>query len=77
MPPKGYEDTPDGSWFGSFKVENDEVWENRNLFRGFSVEGLFGMDKTPSTLEVEMAALADELTAFLQQLTPTYKSHQL
>ena len=76
-PPKGYEDTPDGSWFGSFKVENDEVWENRNLFRGFSVEGLFGMDKTESELEVALAGLADELTAFLQQLTPTYKSNQL
>ena len=66
---------PDGSWFGSFKVENDEVWDNRNLFRGFSVEGLFGMDKTESELEVALAGLADELTAFLQQLTPTYKSH--
>jgi hypothetical protein len=35
------------------------------------------MDKTESELEVALAGLADELTAFLQQLTPTYKSNQL
>ena len=74
MPPKGYEDTPDGSWFGSFKVENDEVWENRNAFKGFSVEGLFGMNKTESELEMELAGLADDLANFLQHLSPTYKS---
>jgi len=74
MPPKGYEDVPDGSWFGSFKVENDDVWMNRNAFKGFSVEGLFGMDLTETELELELAALADDLANFLQHLTPTYKS---
>ena len=72
--PKGYEDTPDGSWFGSFKVENDEVWENRHAFKGFSVEGLFGMKNTGTELEVALAGLADDLTAFLQHINPTYKS---
>ena len=38
-PPKGFEDAPDGSWFGSFKVENDKVWEERDQFTGFSIEG--------------------------------------
>jgi hypothetical protein len=33
------------------------------------------MDKTESELEVALASLADELTAFLQQLTPNYKSN--
>ena len=74
LPPKGYEDTPDGSWFGSFKVENDEVWENRHAFKGFSVEGLFGMKNTGTELEVALAGLADDLTAFLQHINPTYKS---
>jgi len=58
-PPMGYEGTPDGSWFGSFKVENDQVWANRDAFRGFSVEGLFGMkeDIDESTLsEIQMMA---------------------
>jgi len=74
LAPKGYEDTPDGSWFGSFKVENDEVWENRHAFKGFSVEGLFGMKNTGTELEVALAGLADDLTAFLQHINPTYKS---
>ncbi len=51
LAPKGYEDTPDGSWFGSFKVENDEVWENRHAFKGFSVEGLFGMKNAYAALD--------------------------
>lgn len=59
LPPMGYEGTPDGSWFGSFKVENDEIWANREAFKGFSVEGLFGMKEEvdESTLkEIQMAA---------------------
>lgn len=59
LPPMGYEGTPDGSWFGSFKVENDEIWANRDAFKGFSVEGLFGMKEEvdESTMkEIQMAA---------------------
>jgi hypothetical protein len=74
LAPKGYEDTPDGSWFGSFKVENNEVWENRHAFKGFSVEGLFGMKNTGTELEVALAGLADDLTNFLQHIQPQYKS---
>lgn len=42
-PMKGFEDAPDGSWFGSFKVENDEVWKliKDGKVKGFSVEGIF------------------------------------
>jgi len=46
--PKNYEDVPEGSWFGSYKVENDEVWNDfitTGVFTGFSVEGFFGLDK--------------------------------
>jgi len=47
QPMKGFEDVADGSWFGSFYVENEEVWKQLKdgTFRGFSVEGLF--DYTP------------------------------
>jgi hypothetical protein len=41
--PKGYELT-DGSWFGSYKIDNDEIWNDfikSGEFKGFSVEGLF------------------------------------
>ena len=42
-PPTGFEGITDGSWFGSFKVENQEVWERikEGKFKGFSIEGAF------------------------------------
>jgi hypothetical protein len=44
----GFEDVPDGSWFGSFKVENEDVWKliKDGKVRGFSVEGVFNYRKT-------------------------------
>ena len=45
--PKGYNLT-DGSWFGSYKVDNDEIWNDfikTGEFKGFSVEGLFNTVK--------------------------------
>lgn len=43
----GFEDVPDGSWFGSFKVNNPEVWKmiKEGKVSGFSVEGLFSYRK--------------------------------
>lgn len=42
-PPAGFEDAPDGSWFGSFKVDNPQVWQfiKEGKVKGFSVEGVF------------------------------------
>lgn len=41
--PTRFEDLPDGSWFISAKVNNDNVWEKVKAgeIKGFSVEGLF------------------------------------
>ena len=43
MPMKGFEGCSDGSWFGSFYVENEKVWQSikKGDYKGFSVEGLF------------------------------------
>jgi hypothetical protein len=41
--PKGYNLT-DGSWFGSYKVESEDFWNEfikTGEFKGFSVEGVF------------------------------------
>jgi hypothetical protein len=48
MPPKGFEDISNGSWFGSFKVDNEKIWNEvkAGTFKGFSVEGLFRYEKT-------------------------------
>ena len=45
--PEGFEKVPNGSWWGSMRVENDEIWEQvkSGEFKGFSVEGMFGQDK--------------------------------
>lgn len=55
MPMQGFEDVADGSWFGSFYVENEEVWQRvkQGEFRGFSVEGLFDY-QPPLSYEQEM-----------------------
>ena len=48
LPMKGFSDVPDGSWFGSFKVDNAEVWQmiKEGQVKGFSVEGVFNYRKT-------------------------------
>lgn len=44
LPPKGFDGLTDGSWFGSYKVDNDEIWNDfikTGDLKGFSVEGMF------------------------------------
>ena len=54
-PPTGFEDVANGSWFGSFKVENEKLWEQvkAGTFKGFSVEGLFRYEKAGSIMQKE------------------------
>lgn len=49
LPMKGFEDAPDGSWFGSMKVDNDYAWSEAKAgnLNGFSVEGIFEYSKKP------------------------------
>lgn len=45
--PEGFEDLTNGSWYGSYKVNNDDVWNKAiktGVFRGFSVEGVFNYE---------------------------------
>jgi hypothetical protein len=66
LPMKGFEDSPEGSWFGSFKVDNEAVWNDvkEGKFKGFSVEGLFTY-KTQITKEQE---LMNAVKSILQQV---------
>lgn len=63
--PKGFEALPIGSWFGSFRVENDEVWAKikDGTFNGFSVEGIFKKDmdaaREKQMIEELLKALTD------------------
>jgi hypothetical protein len=49
--------TPVGSWMGTFKIDNDEIWNDyvkTGEVKGFSIEGLFGHN-------LVSAAMVDEL----------------
>lgn len=61
MTPEGFEDEPDGSWFISMKVDNDEVWEKvkDGTYKGFSIECRFNEE------------LVDEVDDFLNELEVT------
>lgn len=52
--PNGFDVQPDGSWFGMFKVNNDEIWNEyikTGIFKGFSVEGFF--EDVPVELSID------------------------
>ena len=65
----GFEDVPDGSWFGSFKVNNPEVWQmiKDGKVTGFSVEGLFQY-KPAEFKDQKMDDLWNEITDILSQI---------
>lgn len=66
-PMRGYEDAPEGSWFGSFLVNNDEVWQQvkAGQFTGFSIEGLFSLKKDEGA---EVDALLAEVIDALEKM---------
>lgn len=74
MPMQGFEDVTNGSWFGSFYVENEEVWNDvkAGKFKGFSVEGLFKYKPTQTEMTAEMAA--DEILTLLNQTNEDFDS---
>lgn len=59
MPMKGYEDLPEGTWFISCKVENEEIWNKVKAgeVKGFSVEGIFSYVKKPAALEEQISEI--------------------
>lgn len=59
--PKGFDKVPDGSWWGSMRVENDEVWQQikEGVFNGFSVEGLFSQDNPRDIQEKIITKIRD------------------
>lgn len=56
--PTAFADLPDGTWFGSYKVDNDEVWNeyiNTGRLKGFSLEGHFKYEKEVKTEPVKLS----------------------
>ncbi len=64
--PKEFEKVPNGSWWGSMRVENDEVWQlvKDGQLRGFSVEGLFGQDKSRNIQEKIIHKIRDVIANY-------------
>lgn len=54
-PPNGYETVPNGSWFGSVKIENKALWDTikKSDIYGFSIEGLFEYNEIKKTEDDE------------------------
>ncbi len=65
-PPAGFEDLPDGSWFGSYKVDNEKLWQaiKDGVFKGFSIEGNFIPERPAQTVE---AAMIDLIKAIIEK----------
>lgn len=68
--PEGFEKVPNGSWWGSMRVENDEIWEQvlNGQFKGFSVEGMFGNAK-----DIE---LPEKVIKKIQDVVKKYKENK-
>ena len=61
--PDNFEDAPDGSWWGSMRVDNDEIWQQikEGKFKGFSVEGMFKEGSSKSMEEEKIDKLRELL----------------
>lgn len=61
--PTGFENITEGSWFGSYKVENPDVWAKvkDGSFMGFSVEGMFDLVPQKSELESEIISIIESI----------------
>jgi len=64
--PKEFEKVPDGSLWGSAKVDNDTIWEQvkSGEFRGFSVEGMFKQLEPVKVSESVIQKINDKINEF-------------
>jgi hypothetical protein len=69
LPMAGYEDVADGSWFGSFYVENDQVWTSikEGTYKGFSVEGLFDYEQPKTAEEMTLEKIVNLLNCTITE----------
>lgn len=80
-------DYPLGTWAGSFKVNNDDIWNNyvkTGKVKGFSIEGYFA-DKAEKPKEIIEEDLSAEIDAakkllevkklFIEELAETYNDY--
>jgi hypothetical protein len=59
-PPKAFEGISEGSWIGTVKIDNDEIWNDfvkTGKLKGFSVEGIF----SPEYVQTEDEKILQEI----------------
>lgn len=59
-PPLGFENLPDGTWFGDVYIEDKKVWMDKiktGVFKGFSIEGNFLEEPIATITELETEAV--------------------
>lgn len=64
--PKGFEGIEEGSLFATYHILNEDVWKSikNGEFNGFSLEGIFNFDITPSEEDKEY----DEIMSMLDRI---------
>lgn len=68
--PKGFEEYADGSLFAEFHINNDEVWNQvkKGEFKGFSLEGYFGIEPTGQEFKEEQINNEDKYNKTMSKL---------
>jgi hypothetical protein len=67
--PAGFDPLPDGSWFGSYKVDNEALWREfikTGTFKGFSIEGFFSYAPAAANDAVREAEMVRQMTEMLK-----------
>jgi hypothetical protein len=74
-PPTGFEELTDGSWFGSYKVNNDKVWADvkAGTFQGFSVEGVFAQVKVDEKPQEDLEGLINDILFIVEKMQQVKK----
>lgn len=66
--PAGFEDIEDGSLFGEFHIENEDVWAGikDGTYKGFSLEGIFGAEAVHEVISTEKMAINQNKTILMK-----------
>ena len=66
--PAQFSDIANGSWFLTYYIENEDVWQKvkDGSFKGFSIEGFFDYEE-PNTDEHEFRALLEETIKLIKK----------
>ena len=76
LPPQGFENVADGTWFIAAKVENDEAWskvKEDGILKGFSVEGVFDLEpyKFKQMNKINLESVINTLKSVFADEQPT------